>query len=44
MSVANQDDELEGNAFDIAWLTVVLIKLKEFKQGKKPTVRIKTRQ
>jgi len=37
----NQDDEPLGNAFDITWLTVVCIKLKEIKQGQKPRVRIK---
>jgi hypothetical protein len=41
MSQENQDSEPLGNAFDITWLTVVCIKLKELKQGKKPTVRIK---
>jgi hypothetical protein len=41
MSQKDQDSEPLGNAFDIAWLTVVCIKLKEIKQGKKPTVRIK---
>jgi hypothetical protein len=37
----NQDDEPLGNAFDITWLTVVCIKLKEIKQGKRPRVRAK---
>jgi hypothetical protein len=41
MSQKDQDSEPLGNAFDIAWLTVVCIKLKEIRQGKKPTVRIK---
>ncbi len=41
-SMSNQDDEPLGNAFDITWLTVVCIKLKEMKQGKKPKVRIRT--
>gem|GEM_PF-6348793 len=41
MSSVAQDDEMLGNAFDIAWITVVCIKLKEMKQGKKPKVRIK---
>jgi hypothetical protein len=41
MSQADQDAEPLGNAFDITWLTVVCIKLKEMKQGRKPTVRIK---
>src|ERR1043166_9591412 len=41
-SMSHQDDEPLGNAFDITWLTVVCIKLKEMKQGKKPKVRIHT--
>lgn len=41
MSNAAQDDEMLGNAFDISWLTVVCIKLKEIRQGKKPKVRIR---
>jgi hypothetical protein len=41
MNQQDQEDEPLGNAFDISWLTVVCIKLKEMKQGKKPTVRIK---
>jgi len=41
-SMSNQDAEPLGNAFDITWLTVVCIKLKEMKQGKKPKVRIHT--
>jgi hypothetical protein len=40
-SMSNQDDEPLGNAFDITWLTVVCIKLKEKKQGKKPKIRIR---
>ena len=40
-SMKHQDDEPLGNAFDITWLTVVCIKLKEIKAGKKPRVRIK---
>ena len=40
MSQQDQDAEPLGNAFDITWLTVVCIKLKEFKQGKKPKTRI----
>ena len=35
-SMKHQDDEALGNAFDITWLTVVCIKLKEIKAGKKP--------
>ena len=41
-SMKHQDDELLGNAFDITWLTVVCIKLKEIKAGKKPRVRAKS--
>ena len=41
MNQEQQDSETSGNAFDISWLTVVCIKLKEMKQGRKPTVRIK---
>jgi hypothetical protein len=37
----HQDDEPLGNAFDITWLTIVCIKLKELKAGKKPRVRAK---
>lgn len=37
----HQDDELLGNAFDITWLTVVCIKLKEMKRGNRPRTRIK---
>ena len=40
MSQKDQDEEPLGNAFDITWLTVVCIKLKEMKQGKKPKIRI----
>lgn len=40
MSQQDQDAEPLGNAFDITWLTVVCIKLKEIRQGKKPKVRI----
>lgn len=40
MSQQAQGEEPLGNAFDIAWLTVVCIKLKEMQQGKKPKVRI----
>ena len=39
-SMSHQNDEPLGNAFDITWLTVVCIKLKEMKQGKKPKIRI----
>jgi hypothetical protein len=40
-SMKHQDDEPLGNAFDITWLTVVCIKLKDIKTGKKPRVRAK---
>ena len=40
-SMKHQDDEPLGNAFDITWLTVVCIKLKEIKSGKTPRVRAK---
>jgi hypothetical protein len=40
-SMKHQDDEPLGNAFDITWLTIVCIKLKELKAGKKPRVRAK---
>ncbi len=42
MSQQDQDAEPFGNAFDITWLTVVCIKLKEIRQGKKPKVRIRS--
>src|ERR1700730_19184123 len=42
-SMKHQDDEALGNAFDITWLTVVCIKLKETKTGKKPRTRAKGR-
>ena len=41
MPQRDQGEEPLGNAFDIAWLTVVCIKLKEIQQGKKPRVRIR---
>ncbi|HZL39182.1 MAG TPA: hypothetical protein VFC45_02760 [Pseudolabrys sp.] len=37
----HQDDEPLGNAFDITWLTIVCIKLKEMRDGKKPRARVK---
>ena len=40
-SMKHQDDEPLGNAFDITWLTVVCIKLREIKSGKTPRVRAK---
>ena len=43
-SMKHQDDEPLGNAFDITWLTVVCIKLKEIKAGKKLRVRAKGRR
>jgi hypothetical protein len=42
-SMKHQDDEALGNAFDITWLTVVCIKLKEIKAGKKPRARAKSK-
>ena len=39
--MTHQDDEPLGNAFDITWLTVVCIKLKEIKAGHKPKTHIK---
>jgi len=39
--MSHQDDEPLGNAFDITWLTVVCIKLREIKAGHRPKVRIK---
>jgi hypothetical protein len=39
----HQDDEPLGNAFDITWLTVVCIKLKEIKAGHSPQIRTKRR-
>jgi hypothetical protein len=42
-SMKHQDDEALGNAFDITWLTVVCIKLREIKAGKKPRTRAKGR-
>ncbi len=41
MNQLDQENEPLGNAFDITWLTVVCIKLKEMKQGRKPKVRIR---
>ena len=42
-SMKHQDDEALGNAFDITWLTIVCIKLKEIKAGKKTRMRAKGR-
>ena len=36
----HQDDEPLGNAFDVTWLTLVCVKLKEIKEGKRPQTRI----
>ena len=38
-SMKHQDDEPLGNAFDLTWLTVACIKLKEIREGKMPRVR-----
>ena len=38
-SMKHQNDEALGNAFDITWLTIICIKLKEIKAGKTPRVR-----
>jgi hypothetical protein len=43
-SMKHQDDEPLGNAFDLTWLTVACIKLKEIRAGKKPRVRVKRRR
>ena len=43
-SMDHQDNEGLGNAFDITWLTVVCIKLKEIKAGKAPKLRAKSRK
>lgn len=40
-AMKHQDDEALGNAFDITWLTVVCIKLKEIKAGNRPMIRVK---
>lgn len=42
-AMKHQDDEALGNAFDITWLTVVCIKLKEIKAGHKPLIRVKAK-
>jgi hypothetical protein len=42
-SMKHQNDEALGNAFDITWLTIVCIKLKEIKAGKTPLTRAKGR-
>jgi hypothetical protein len=42
-SMKHQDDEALGNAFDITWLTVVCIKLKEIKTVKRPRARAKSK-
>jgi hypothetical protein len=43
-SMSHQDDEPLGNAFDITWLTVACIKLKEIKEGKKPQKRANSKR
>lgn len=40
-AMPNQDDEALGNAFDITWLTVVCIKLREIKSGHRPQLRLR---
>ncbi len=40
-AMKHQDDEPLGNAFDITWLTVVCIKLREIKAGNRPMIRVK---
>lgn len=42
-AMKHQDDEPLGNAFDITWLTVVCIKLREIKAGHKPVTRVKAK-
>jgi hypothetical protein len=42
-SMKHQNDEALGNAFDITWLTIVCIKLKEIKAGRTPVMRAKGR-
>ena len=42
-AMKDQDDEPLGNAFDITWLTVVCIKLKEIKAGNSPMIRTKAK-
>ena len=42
-AMKHQDDESLGNAFDITWLTVVCIKLKEIKAGHAPQIRMKAK-
>ena len=44
MSTKDQEKERVGNAFDISWLTVVCIKLKEIREGKKPTTRLSVKK
>ena len=43
-AMKDQDDEPLGNAFDITWLTVVCIKLKEIKAGGNPMIRTKAKR
>ena len=42
-AMTHQDNEALGNAFDITWLTVVCIKLKEIKAGNNPLIRVKAK-
>src|ERR1700727_928255 len=42
-SMKHQDDEALGNAFDITWLTVVCIKLRDIKAGRTPRLRARGR-
>jgi hypothetical protein len=43
-NMKHQDDEPSGDAFDITWLTVVCVKLKEVKAGKTPRTRVRARE
>jgi len=40
-TMKHQDNEPLGNAFDITWLTLVCVKLKEIKAGNRPMIRVK---
>ena len=35
----HQDNEPLGNAFDVTWLTLVCVKLKEIKAGNRPMIQ-----
>lgn len=39
-AMKHQDNEPLGNAFDITWLTVVCVKLKEIRAGNRPMIRV----